>query len=185
MRFACSAGVRGRRCAAFAISTVEHSVSTALSQATLPRLEGMAGQKFGRTRCPAKRRGTSGKTGWRNFASMHGVHTGNAEELSRRGPESFRSLWRKIGSAVLIPTAEAEKFCRTSRQCPAEALPRNKALRSAECSDHPAAVMAYKRRSGAFRGALHHGGRPSPHQETEAWPQLRTRNARVLMPAKA
>ena len=49
MRFACSAGVRGRRCAAFAISTVEHSVSTALSQATLPRLEGMAGQKFGRT----------------------------------------------------------------------------------------------------------------------------------------
>ena len=72
---------------------------------------------------------------------MHGVHTGNAEELSRRGPESFRSLWRKIGSAVLIPTAEAEKFCRTSRQCPAEALPRNKALRSAECSDHPAAVM--------------------------------------------
>lgn len=42
---------------------------------------------------------------------------------------------------------------------------------SAECSDHPAAVMAIQEKNPALSDRPPWGGRSSPHQETEAWPQ--------------
>ena len=81
--------------------------------------------------------------------------------------------------SMLLPHRQ-RNFAGHPDKCPAEALPRNKALWKAECSDHPAAIMAIQAKSAAFRVALHHGGRPSPHQETEAWPQLRTRTSVFL-----
>ena len=95
MRFACSAGVRGRRCAAFAISTVEHSVSTALSQATLPRLEGMAGQKFGRTQCPAKRRGLPVKPAGEISPACMAHMLAMRRRDSRRGPDPSTAYGEK------------------------------------------------------------------------------------------
>ena len=79
-----------------------------------------------------------------NFASMHGLHTGNAEEGLSKGTWSFKSLWRKMtwicgpcscrrGREILpdIQTnARLKRFLGTKRGGPAE------------CSDHPAAVMA-------------------------------------------
>ena len=55
-----------------------------------------------------------------NFASMHGLHTGNAEEGLSKGTWSFKSLWRKndMDLPFHAPSAEAEKFCRTFRPMP-------------------------------------------------------------------
>jgi len=105
-------------------------------------------------------------------ASRHGVPAGNAEEYSRRGPESLRSLWRKNDMdllSMLLPHRQ-RNFAGHPDKCPAEALPRNKApVESTERSDHPAAVMAIQaKKMRSFRAALPNGGRPSPHQETEA-----------------
>ena len=122
MRFACSAGVRGRRCAAFAISTVEHSVSTALSQATLPRLEGMAGQKFGRTRCPAKRGGLPVKpAGEISPACMAYILA-----MRRSSPEGdlnpSGAYGEKWGLPPKLLPQRQRNFAGHPDKCPAEAL---------------------------------------------------------------
>ena len=165
MRFACSAGVRGRRCAAFAISTVDHGGSTVLSQATLPRLEGMAGRKFGRTVSGREEGGTSGETGWLNFASMHGVHTGNAEEHSEGDLNPSRAYSEKIWICRPSSLPQGQRnFAGHPDKCPAEALPRNKALM--ECGMLGSSRRCY----GVQAKKWYFSGRPPQWRATLAAP---------------
>ena len=87
----------------------------------------MAGLKFGQASLGL----TRPKEAWGgNFASMHGLHTGNAEEGLSKGTWSFKSLWRKNDMdllSMLLPHRQ-RNFAGHPDKCPAEALPRNKAL---------------------------------------------------------
>ena len=89
---------------------------------------------------------------------------------------------KRHGSAVHAPAAQAEKFCRTSRQMPGGSAS------SEQSACGIGGTLGSSRRcygdtSGEkerlFGPSFMPEGRSLPHQETEAWPQLRTRNARV------
>jgi len=150
--------------------------------------KGVAGQKWGPDVMahPAEEFSESSERGkfcqhaWRAYWQCGGVLPKgdlNPSEAYGENIMDLQSISFRMGREILpdIQTnARRKRFLGTKRL-----------VESAERSDHPAAAMANKRRLGAFRAALHYGGRPSPHQETEAWPQHGTRNARVPIPARA
>ena len=60
---------------------------------------------------------TGGQLQSKFLPACYGEHTGNAEEYFLRGPESSEAYGEFFhGSAVHAPAAQAEKFCRISRQ---------------------------------------------------------------------
>jgi hypothetical protein len=90
------------------------------------------------------------------------------------------NLWRNMGLPPMLLRCGREILPDIQTNARRKRFLGTKRCGKAECSDHPAAIMAIQAKNGAFRVALHHGGRPSPHQETEAWPQLRTRTSVFL-----
>ena len=150
--------------------------------------KGMAGQKWGPDVMahPAEEFSESSERGkfcqhaWRAYWQCGGVLPEGDLNPSEAYGENIMDL-----QSISLPHGQ-RNFAGHPDKCPAEALPRNKALGgisgtlgSSRC------CYGEQAKTWCFRAALHYGGRPSPHQETEAWPQHGTRNARVPIPAKA